>query len=149
MAERRADDAARELLFTTESEGHAHALAVESLLARNASMRTNDEVIEEALRTDPEFRAEWERTARGRTVAVALVRYRTEHNVSQRSLADRLEMPVSEIERLERGDVSPSAQTLKRVSERLGIERAADGDIVDPALGLPTPARRAGEPPAR
>lgn len=149
MAKKRADDAARGLLFTTESERQAHALAVESLLARNASMRTNDEVIEEALRTDPEFRAEWGRTARGRTVAVALVRYRAEHNLSMRSLADRVEIPVSEIERMERGDVSPSAQTLKRVSEQLGIELGADGDIVDPAQGLPTRARRAGEPPAR
>jgi hypothetical protein len=38
-------------------------------------MNTNDELIAEQLRTDPEFRVEWERTALARAVAVAIVRY--------------------------------------------------------------------------
>lgn len=36
MAKQTADDAARELLFRTESEREAHAMAVQALLARNA-----------------------------------------------------------------------------------------------------------------
>jgi DNA-binding phage protein len=36
MAKKTADDAARELLFKSESERDAHAMAVQSLLARNA-----------------------------------------------------------------------------------------------------------------
>jgi hypothetical protein len=34
-----------------------------------AAMRTNDELIEEELRTDAAFRAEWEHAALGRAVA--------------------------------------------------------------------------------
>lgn len=36
MAKKSADDAARELLFGSESEREAHAMAVQALLARNA-----------------------------------------------------------------------------------------------------------------
>ena len=38
-----------------------------------SDMKTNDELIAGQLRTDPEFRAEWERTALARAVAVAIV----------------------------------------------------------------------------
>jgi hypothetical protein len=55
-------------------------------------MKTTDELIAEQLRTDPEFRAEWERTALARAVAVAIVRYRGEHDLSQRELGQRLAM---------------------------------------------------------
>ena len=48
-------------------------------------MKANDELIAEQLRTDPEFRAEWERTALARAVAVAIVRYRAEHDLSSAS----------------------------------------------------------------
>ena len=36
-----------------------------------SEMKTNDELIAVQLCTDPEFRAEWERTALARAVAVA------------------------------------------------------------------------------
>ena len=52
-----------------------------------SEMKTNDELIAELLRTDPEFRAEWERTALAREVALAIVRYRADHDLSQRDLA--------------------------------------------------------------
>ena len=42
-----------------------------------SEMKTNEELIAEQLRSDPEFRAEWERTALARAVAVAIVRYRS------------------------------------------------------------------------
>lgn len=48
-----------------------------------SEMKTNDELIAEQLRTDPELRAEWERTALARAVAVAIVRYRAEHDLSR------------------------------------------------------------------
>ncbi len=50
-------------------------------------MKTSDELIAEQFRTDPECLAGWERTALARAVAVAIVRYRTEHDLSQRELA--------------------------------------------------------------
>jgi DNA-binding XRE family transcriptional regulator len=89
------------------------------------SMRTNDELIAEQLRADPEFRAEWERTARGRALAVALVRYRAEHSVSQREVAGLLGMTKTRLAHLELGEGSPSADTLVKVSSRLGIDVAS------------------------
>lgn len=125
MGKRTADDAARALLFTTTSEREA---AVQALLARNAPFRTNDELIAEELRTDAGFRDEWQRTTPGRVVATGLVRYRAEHNLSQRALADRLRMTLSEVARLELGEVNPSGDTLTRLSEELGIGVTLDGE---------------------
>jgi ribosome-binding protein aMBF1 (putative translation factor) len=67
-------------------------------------MMTNDELIAEQLRTDPEFRAEWERTALARAVAIAIVRYRSGQSLSQRELADRLNTKQPQVARLELGE---------------------------------------------
>lgn len=91
-----------------------------------SEMRTDDELIAEQLHTDPDFRAEWERTALARAVAMAIVRYRSEHDLSQRELAGRLDMKQPQVARLELGEVNPSMDTLMRVSARLGIEFTID-----------------------
>ena len=91
-----------------------------------SEMKTNDELITELLRTDPEFRAEWERTALARAVAFAIVRYRADHDLSQRELAERLGMKQPQVARLELGEVNPSMDTLMRISARLGIEFTID-----------------------
>jgi transcriptional regulator with XRE-family HTH domain len=88
--------------------------------------KTNDELIDEQLRTDPEFRVEWERTALARAIAVAIVRYRGEHDLSQRELGQRLGMKQPQVARLELGEVNPSMETLMRVSAALGIEFTID-----------------------
>jgi transcriptional regulator with XRE-family HTH domain len=89
-------------------------------------MKANDELIAEQLRTDPEFRAEWERTVLARAVAVAIVRYRAEHDLSQRDLAERLGIKQPQVARLELGEVNPGLETLMRISARLGIEFTID-----------------------
>lgn len=43
---------------------------------------TFEQILEEDLK-DPEFRAEWERTALARAVANEVVRYRIEHGLTQ------------------------------------------------------------------
>jgi ribosome-binding protein aMBF1 (putative translation factor) len=91
-----------------------------------SEMRGNQAVVAEQLRTDPEFRAAWERTALARGVAVALVRYRVEHDLSQRDLAKRLQMKQPQVARLELGEINPSMDTLMRVASRLGIEFTID-----------------------
>jgi transcriptional regulator with XRE-family HTH domain len=90
-----------------------------------SELKTNDEILQEELR-DPEFRAEWERTALARAVALAIVRYRGDHGLSQRDLAQRLEMKQPQVARLELGEVNPSIETLMRVASRLGIEFTID-----------------------
>jgi transcriptional regulator with XRE-family HTH domain len=91
-----------------------------------SEMKANDELVAEQLRTDPEFRAEWERTALARAVAVAIVGFRAEHDLSQRELADRLGMKQPQVARLELGEVNPSIETLMKISAQLGIEFTID-----------------------
>jgi hypothetical protein len=55
--------------------GHPHSSAGQGRDGALSEMKTNDELIAEQLRTDPEFRVEWERTALARAAGVAIVRY--------------------------------------------------------------------------
>jgi transcriptional regulator with XRE-family HTH domain len=91
-----------------------------------SDMKTSDELLAEQLREDPEFRAAWERTALARAVAVAVVRYRAEHGLSQRELAQRLGIKQPQVARLELGEVNPSVDTLMRLAAGLGIEITID-----------------------
>jgi transcriptional regulator with XRE-family HTH domain len=91
-----------------------------------SDLKTNDELIAAQLGADPAFRAEWERSAFGRAVAVAIVRYRAQHDLSQRDLAKRLGMKQPQVARLELGEVNPSIDTLMRISSQLGIEFTID-----------------------
>ncbi len=90
-----------------------------------SEMKTNDELIAQEM-ADPAFRAEWERTALARAVALRLVRYRSERDLSQRALAELLDMKQPQVARLERGDVNPTLDTLLRLSGALGIEFTID-----------------------
>jgi len=89
-------------------------------------MKTNAEVIAEDLANDPAFRAEWERTALARAVAIAIVRYRAEHDLSQRQLAEAVGMSQPQVARLELGEYNPRMETLLRLSSRLGLEFTID-----------------------
>jgi ribosome-binding protein aMBF1 (putative translation factor) len=83
---------------------------------------------------DPAFRAEWERTALAREVAVKVTKYRAENGLSQRALAQQLGMKQPAIARLEAGDVTPSIDTLIRLARGLGI--AFHVDITSEGLRL-------------
>lgn len=84
------------------------------------------EDVQAAALADPSYAAEWNRTALARAVAVRVVAYRAEHDLSQRALAALLGMKQPQVVRLESGDVNPSINTLARLAERLGIEIAID-----------------------
>jgi ribosome-binding protein aMBF1 (putative translation factor) len=88
-------------------------------LMRLNDMKSNSQLLSEQLRGDPEFRAEWERTALGRAVALAVIRYRAAHELSQRDLAQRLRMKQPQVARLELGEVNPSIDTLMRIASNL------------------------------
>lgn len=90
-----------------------------------SQMKTNDELIAEQM-TDPAFRSEWERTAVARAVALRLLRYRSERELSQRDLAMLLDMEQPQVARLERGDVNPTLETLMRLAGALDIEFTID-----------------------
>lgn len=91
-----------------------------------ADWPTNREMIEEQLRVDQDFRAEWERTSLGRGVAIILVRYRAAHGFSQRDLAEHLGVSPETVARLETGESNPSADELRWLAGRLGINRSMD-----------------------
>jgi transcriptional regulator with XRE-family HTH domain len=90
-----------------------------------SEMKRNDELVNEQS-ADPAFRAEWERTALARAVSLRLVRYRSEHELSQRDLAKLLDMEQPQVARLERGDVNPTLETLMRLAGALEIEFTID-----------------------
>jgi len=87
-----------------------------------AGWPTHGNLIAEELRVDPGFRGEWERTSVARALAIAIVRYRADHELSQRDLADRLGMTLPQVARLELGEVNPSRDTVMRMSAQLGID---------------------------
>jgi transcriptional regulator with XRE-family HTH domain len=71
---------------------------------------------------DDSFRQEWERNAPARLVAVKLIEYRADHALSQRQLAQLLEVKQPQIVRWESGEHRPSDDNLAMISGRLGIE---------------------------
>ena len=79
-----------------------------------------DEVLAKHLQ-DPAFRAEWERTALARAVATAVMRYRSEHGLTQAALAKQLGMAQPNIFRLEDGERNPSSEMLQRLAKGLGL----------------------------
>lgn len=90
-----------------------------------SSWRTFTEILAEDLK-DPEIRAEWERTALARAVAIEVIRYRSEHDLTQTGLARLLGMKQPQVCRLEIGEVNPSIDTLVRLAQVLGTEFLID-----------------------
>ena len=102
-----------------------------------SSLRTTKEIREAQLERDPEFRAFWERTALARAVATVLIGYRVEHGLTQTQLARQLGMRQPQVARLEIGEHTPSLDTLRRLSELLGMRLIL---AISPAVkGTPPP----------
>jgi ribosome-binding protein aMBF1 (putative translation factor) len=91
-----------------------------------SDLPTHEDVLAEHLDADPEYRREWERTALARAVAVKVIAYRAEHELSQTALAKRLKMSQPAVARLESGEHYPTFPMLLRISDALGIELAID-----------------------
>jgi ribosome-binding protein aMBF1 (putative translation factor) len=106
---------------TTATNGSTRSKSEEVHDVKPQPMRSRSQVNARQLK-DPAFRAEWERTAVARAVAVRLVEYRGEHALSQTALARKLGMKQPAIARLEAGEHNPSFDTLARLSTALGIE---------------------------
>ena len=88
-------------------------------------LRSSKDVLKKDL-GDPEFRAEWERTALARAIASQVIAYRVEHGLSQTALAKRLGMKQPAVARLEAGEVTPSIETLQRLVSVLDTEIVID-----------------------
>ena len=86
-----------------------------------SQMKTIDQVVEQDRRDDPEYRAEWDRTAFARAIAISVVKYRTDHGLSQRDLARFTGLTQPAIARLEIGENAPSLATLAKLTSKTGM----------------------------
>jgi ribosome-binding protein aMBF1 (putative translation factor) len=86
-----------------------------------STLRSARQVHAEDLR-DPEVREEYRRTALAHAVAMRVLRYRTDHGLSQSALGRQLGMAQSAIARMEAGDHEPSLDMLVRLSRGLALE---------------------------
>ncbi len=89
-------------------------------------LTTAGELIARELNEDREFRAEWQRLAFARHVAVELIRYRAEHGLSQGALAKRLELSQPRVAKLESGEYNPRIETIIDITRTTSIEFAFD-----------------------
>lgn len=90
-----------------------------------SDMKTSEQALAEDLR-DPRFQREWNRTAVARAVALKVLTYRTDHGLSQRALAKKLDMTQPQLARLEAGEHNPTIDTLARLAQTLDLEFAID-----------------------
>jgi transcriptional regulator with XRE-family HTH domain len=90
-----------------------------------------DSLVAEEQLKDPGFKAEWQRLAPAREFASTLLRYRAEHKLSQRALAERLGVSQPRIVKLESGEHNPEIDTIINAVRRLGIEFVLDVSPAD------------------
>jgi DNA-binding XRE family transcriptional regulator len=91
-----------------------------------ASKKSFDALVAEEQLGDPSFRAEWQRLAPAREFAATLLRYRAEHKLSQRALAERLGVSQPRVVKLESGEHNPEVDTIINAVRGLGIEFVLD-----------------------
>lgn len=84
-----------------------------------------DDFLKEQL-TDPDFRADWERTTLARAVANQVIKYRIDHGLSQSALARRLGVSQAVVGRLELGEHEPKIATLSKLARTLGLRFTID-----------------------
>lgn len=89
---------------------------------------TTAEQVHERDMADPAYQAEHERARFAKDVATRVVRYRTEHDLTQTAFARMVGMRQPHVARLESGEHEPSLSTLARLSAALGIDFTVDVD---------------------
>jgi DNA-binding XRE family transcriptional regulator len=106
------------------------------------TLPTAGELIADELNEDREFRAEWQRLAFARHVAVQLIRYRAENDLTQGELAKRLELSQPRIAKLESGEYNPRIETIIEITRKTGIEFAFDSALATAQPKLLTKAAK-------
>lgn len=82
---------------------------------------TTTQVHEHEMATSPEYRAEYERTRFAADVAGLVIKYRSDHRLTQRALGELLGMHQTAVARIEAGEHEPSIATLRKLADVLGI----------------------------
>lgn len=87
---------------------------------------TTAEQVHERDMVDPAYRAEEARTGLANDVAIRVLRYRSEHDLTQTAFARKVGMRQPHVARLESGEHEPSLATLARLSTALGVDFTVD-----------------------
>lgn len=90
------------------------------------AVTTHGELVAQAINDDPGFRTEWERLAPARKLAAELVRYRSEHGLSQTALGRALRVSQPRVSTLESGEHNPDLDTVAHIVAVTGIEFCFD-----------------------
>lgn len=85
-----------------------------------SDLKKHSEIRAERYATDAAHAAETDRLALADVVSVAVVRYRAEHGLTQAAFATMIGWKQPQVARIERGDVTPSLETLERLA-RVGV----------------------------
>jgi len=93
---------------------------------KNKKLKTHGELVAEEMNLDSNFRVEWQRLALAREIAAELVRFRSENELSQRDLAERLGVSQPRVAKLESGEHNPDVDTLVSISRATGLEFVID-----------------------
>lgn len=88
-------------------------------------MTSIEQLLERKLK-DPDFRANWERTTLASAVANQVIRYRSDHGLSQSALARQLGVSQAVVGRLELGEHEPKIATLSKLAKTLGLHFTID-----------------------
>lgn len=87
---------------------------------------TTSQEIHERDMADPDYRAEYERTRLANDIAIRVLRYRSEHGLTQTAFGRLVGMRQPHVARLESGDHEPSLSTLARLAGALGQDFTID-----------------------
>lgn len=93
-----------------------------------SELTSHEELSSERKKRDPAHAAEARSSALAGAISVAVVRYRVEHELTQTNLGKLLGWKQPQVARLERGDVTPSWETLDRLARARIIEVHLDKD---------------------
>lgn len=91
-----------------------------------SDLTSHDEVRAARHARDPAYAVEADRLALADAVSTAVVRYRAERSLTQTAFATMLGWKQPHVARLERGDVTPSLETLERLARAGVIEVHVD-----------------------
>lgn len=95
-------------------------------MVKLSELRAEADIHDRDMRDDPEYRREIERTQLANDVAIKVIRYRTDHGMTQAALARTLGMRQPHVARLEAGEHEPSVATLARLADVLGLDFSLD-----------------------
>jgi DNA-binding XRE family transcriptional regulator len=87
---------------------------------KNKEKLNSWESIKSELLQDDETKKEYEELEPEFQIIREIIKFRKEHNLTQKELAEMLETKQSNISRFESGNYNPSLKLLKKIAEKLG-----------------------------